>query len=158
MGRSRRRFVPRGGLLRFPYENRVPDEWRLGHSGKWICKDHHIPRQRLCVPVNCGGPPKAIHPTAFTGNRWTRSFLRDGTAHEQPDIVTTSTLVIACGCCRIFELVRRGSSLRRHRFAGCISRWILRLSFPRSCSESSRRTWRTISVATWTISGDGGWR
>ena len=84
MGRSQRRFVPRGGLLRFPYENRVPDEWRLGHSGKWICKDHHIPRQRLCVPVNCGGPPKAIHPTAFTGNRWTRSFLRDGT--EQPDV------------------------------------------------------------------------
>ena len=84
MGRSRRRFVPRGGLLRFPYENRVPDEWRLGHSGKWICKDHHIPRQRLCAPVNCGGPPKAIHPSAFTGNRWTRSFLRDGT--EQPDV------------------------------------------------------------------------
>ena len=58
LGRSRRRLVPRGGLLRFPYENRVPDEWRLGHRGKWICQDHHIPRQRLCVPVNCGGPPK----------------------------------------------------------------------------------------------------
>ena len=35
-GRPRRQLPARGGLLRFGYESRTPDEWRIGHVGRWV--------------------------------------------------------------------------------------------------------------------------